>query len=65
MRLVYAGLGLEGFEQARGAIEGYVARNSDYRPNRYQPDPETRDQITLRWNAYIQKYGYASQAEVP
>jgi hypothetical protein len=63
MRVVYDGLGLEGFEQARPAIEEYAAENDDYRPNRHELDTQTRDEITRRWSGYIQKYDYAVKAE--
>ena len=63
MRAVYEGLGLGGFDEARPALEAYAASHADYRPNRHQLDPRICEEITRRWSAYVQKYGYRPPVE--
>ena len=57
---IYGDLDLDDFDQVRPGIEQYMAGQSDYRPNRYEIPPETRSEISRRWSAYIEKYGYSS-----
>ena len=59
MREVYERLELGDFEAARPGIDGYVERTKDYKVNRHELAPEVRDQVTKRWGAYIERYGYA------
>jgi hypothetical protein len=63
MRAVYERLGLGDFEVVRPAIEGYVERTKDYKTNRHELPSEMREQITRRWAAFIERYGYAPPAE--
>jgi hypothetical protein len=35
-----------------------LERNKGYETNKYDLTPELKDQITLRWGSYIQRYGY-------
>ena len=63
MRAVYERLGLGDFEVVRPAIQGYMQRTKDYKTNRHELPAETRDEITRRWAAFIQRYGYAPPAE--
>jgi LPS sulfotransferase NodH len=58
---IYQHLGLEAFEQVRPALEAYVANTSDYRPNRYPPDPETKRMIAAHWGEFLARYGYEDQ----
>ena len=60
MRRIYASLGLDGFEQARPAMEQYAAGMADYQPNRYELDAETQEEIGRCWKGYAEKYGYAA-----
>lgn len=60
MRSVYERLGLEGFDQALPGLREYTAKMSEYKGNRYQISPQVRDEITSRWHAYIEKYGYGA-----
>ena len=55
---IYDRLGLNEFDRALPALREYVARTADYKTNRYQISPETREQIATRWKGYIEKYGY-------
>jgi hypothetical protein len=58
---LYDHLGLGGFEAVRPQLEEYLAKNRDYRTNKYQLAPELRAEITRRWGDVIRQYGYASQ----
>ncbi len=59
LRAIYDGLELDGFDQVLPAARDYASRTADYKPNRYELSPETRDRITARWSSYTEKYGYA------
>jgi hypothetical protein len=61
MRAVYETLGLEGFDAVLPALKQYAARTANYRANRHDLPPETRDQITRRWAPFIRKYGYTPE----
>ena len=61
MARVYKGLDLGDFEVVRPAIQQYTERTKDYKVNRYELAPETRDEITRRWGAFAERYGYAPQ----
>jgi omega-hydroxy-beta-dihydromenaquinone-9 sulfotransferase len=61
MQRVYEELRLGQFDKARPALEAYFAEKADYKTNRYTLPPETRAEIGRRWQAYIQKYGYADE----
>ena len=58
MQVVYEQLELGGFEAIRPAIEGYFAKQKDYKTNRFELAPEQREEITRRWSNYIERYGY-------
>ena len=65
MRKIYDGLELGQFARALPGLEEYVAGQKDYKTNRYEISPEIRAEITRRWSAFIEKYGYAAEtAEV-
>ncbi len=65
MRTIYDRLELGGFDEVLPALEKYVADQADYRTNRYEISSETRAEISRRWSAYIEQYGYSPQvAEV-
>lgn len=59
MHKIYDQLQLGGFEEARPAMEKYVAEKKDYKTNRYEMDPELKAEISRRWSEYCQKYGYS------
>ena len=62
MRRVYEELQLGDFEAVRPAIEKYFAGQKDYKTNRYEMTPELHAEITRRWAAFIEQYGYAKEA---
>jgi hypothetical protein len=59
VRQMYARLGLGEFAAVEPRLREYLARNSDYRTNRFELDPRLREAIGRRWRGYIERYGYA------
>ncbi|MEN6458028.1 MAG: sulfotransferase [Thermoguttaceae bacterium] len=59
MQRVYKELELGDFEVVRPAINRYLEGRKNYKTNRHELPPETRDEITRRWAAFIDRYGYA------
>jgi len=59
MEKVYERLELGDFEMVRPAVQEYAERTRDYKVNRYELAPETHAEITRRWGAFIERYGYA------
>lgn len=57
---IYHSLDLGDFAAVRPALEQDAQRRRRYRTNEYALDAATRDEITDRWAAYIEKHGYAS-----
>ena len=45
----------------RPAIEKYFAGKKAYKTNRYEMTPELHAEITRRWTAFIEQYGYAKE----
>ena len=62
---MYRQLGLGDFSAAKPAMEDYLAQVKNYRPNRYDLDPATRDQVNQRWQAYRERYGYDGGHQSP
>jgi omega-hydroxy-beta-dihydromenaquinone-9 sulfotransferase len=60
MRRVYDTLELGGFDDAKPALDEYVANHAGYKTNRYEMSPDIQEQITRRWATFIEKYGYAA-----
>lgn len=60
MRRIYGELELDGFDDVLPAMETHVAGMKDYKKNRYTLPEETREEITRRWGAYIERYGYGN-----
>jgi hypothetical protein len=60
MELLYDFLDLGDFETVRPALEKYAERSRRYRTNEYDLDAISRDAVSQRWSAYIQKHGYES-----
>ena len=58
MRGVYEGLGLGGFEEARPALDEYLAQQADYATNRYTVAESMRREIETRCASVIARYGY-------
>jgi hypothetical protein len=65
MRAIYEHLNLGDFDKARPQIEGYVTKEKDYKTNRYELPPATRDEITRRWGEFIRNLGYPIRGEEP
>jgi hypothetical protein len=63
MKALYQHLNLGDFEKARPQFEAYVTKEKDYKTNRYELPPETRDEITRRWGEFIRKLGYSIRGE--
>jgi hypothetical protein len=63
MQSLYQHLNLGDFEKARPQIEAYVAKEKDYKTNRYELPLQTRDEITHRWGEFIRKLGYPIRGE--
>jgi hypothetical protein len=61
MRKLYEHLGLGGFEEVRPRLEEYLAKNRDYRTNKYDLAPAVRAEIARRWADVIRRYGYADE----
>ena len=60
LRKVYAGVGLDGFEAARPALEEYVRRTTGYETNKYQLPDTDREEVTRRWGDVIRRYRYSA-----
>ncbi len=61
MRQVYEKLSLGDFKHVRPALQTYADEHRDYRTNRYELAPETRDEITRRWGWFAERYGYEQE----
>ena len=61
MRTIYEQLDLDEFDKTLPALKEFVESRAGYKTNRYEITPETRAEITLRWQGYIERYGYASE----
>lgn len=60
MEKVYQELQLNGFEEARPALEQYFQENAGYRTNRYRSlSDHQRALIEHHWKAVIERYGYS------
>jgi hypothetical protein len=63
MRLLYDRLDLGGFDAALPRIQKYLREHAGYQTNRYPSlTPELRAEITRRWGAVIERYGYGKEA---
>ena len=62
IREIYGRFELGRFDAVLPAIERYLTANKDYQTNRYELDPELRDQIDRRWGPFMRRYGYCRQS---
>ena len=62
MRRVYRELDLGQFEQVLPALQQFVAKQAEYKTNRYDITPQMRAKIAERWASYSEQYGYATAA---
>jgi len=58
MRKVYAGLELNGFDEARPGIEHYLRQTDGYETNKYDLSDAERAEIERRCADVIRRYGY-------
>ncbi len=66
MEQLYATLDLGDFETVRPAIAAYADRSRRYKTNEYaELDAPTREEITRRWAAYLDRHGYRSGTAAP
>ncbi len=65
VRRIYESLGMDGFEHVLPALDADAAKTSSYQPNRYQMEPELREQVAARWGNYAEKYGYRQLVNQP
>jgi hypothetical protein len=56
---LYTKLSLRGFATVRPKLEQHLAEIAGYTPAKYDLDPRLRDEITHRWGAIIDRYGYS------
>jgi len=61
-RAIYQKLDLGSFNAVEPSVRRYFAERADYRTNRYEMPPSTRDEIVRRWGRWIEQYGYAKPA---
>jgi hypothetical protein len=63
---IYDHLELGDFGPVREALEEFVERQRDYKPNRHDElEPEIKAEIRRRWGGYVKRYGYSEKpAEV-
>jgi hypothetical protein len=59
MEALYHHLGLDRFEALRPRLKAYLAGLKGYETNRYELTPELWAEVSRRWGAVIQRYGYA------
>ena len=55
---IYAQLHIDGFEQAKPAMETFATSQKSYQKNKFQIDPAVEAKITERWAWYIERYRY-------
>ena len=63
LRAMYEALDLGPFSDFQPRLEAFLAKQADYRTNRHELAPDVREEITRRWGAFIQRYGYADEAQ--
>lgn len=55
---LYRQLGLGDFSETEPAVEAYLRRTRDYKPNTHELPEEKLRLIDRRWRAYLETYGY-------
>ena len=55
---IYNQLGLGDFTRVESAVDAHLAEVTNYRPNRFQLDAQTRRTVHERWAGYFERYGY-------
>jgi hypothetical protein len=62
LRQLYSQLKLPGFDEVQPKIEQHMAQLAGYVSNKHELDERLRDEITRRWRAIIDRYGYSPPA---
>jgi hypothetical protein len=62
LRRIYQTLELDDFAAVEPKLAAYASSVRDYQTNRHELPPDLQEEISRRWEPYIQKYGYASAA---
>ena len=55
---LYAGLGLDGFAEAKPKLEAYANRSAGYETNKYEQSAELKGRIAKEWGDIIAAQGY-------
>jgi omega-hydroxy-beta-dihydromenaquinone-9 sulfotransferase len=63
VRQIYETLQLGDFAPVEEPLRQYLATHREYRPGRYQIDPELQARIRERWGFYFDRFGYHQDAE--
>ncbi|MDR1962643.1 MAG: sulfotransferase [Planctomycetaceae bacterium] len=58
LETIYQSLQLDGFETVRPVFEEFAATQKSYQKNQFDLNPETKEQIAIRWHHYFERYGY-------
>jgi len=61
MEKLYQQLHLGGFGKVKPRLEEYLERTKGYETNKYDLSTEQKAEISRRWGAYIQRYGYSAE----
>lgn len=59
---VYSELGLDGFDKARHAFDGYLASVQSFEKNKFAYDEATADRVEKRLSRFIEKWDYQRPA---
>lgn len=63
LRTIYERLDLGGFGRTEPAVDAYLAKIRDYKPNRHVLPADKRALVLERWGAYIDRFGYRDKAK--
>jgi omega-hydroxy-beta-dihydromenaquinone-9 sulfotransferase len=64
IRRIYGTLSLDSYQQAKPAVEAYVASQRSYRKNDLQISASDRERIAQRWAFAFTELGYGTEAGV-
>ena len=56
---IYRSLSIDGFDEARPAIEAYLDKKKGYKKNNYKYDDRTRALVEDNWGFALEKWGYS------
>jgi len=58
IEVIYAKLGLEGFEKAKPAFERYIKKHENYTPDNYTINDRIKKKVYNEWKLTFEEYGY-------